>query len=179
MRNKKAFVFSIDAFVAFSLALLALYSLVFFSAIPYNYYPSMMQAHTLAKDTLYTLSTTPSPNPDSEEQSALGYLVLIPNKDDAKEYLDTLIPKEFGYVLEAEESDGSWTVIADTYLTKSYYKKIKTVSYTLLLDFKQVPDQENPYGYNTCDGLGKPCPTESTYEPGEFEIILVRLIIYV
>lgn len=175
MKTRRAFIFSIDAFVAFSLALVALYSLVFFSAIPYNYYPSLMQAHNYAKDTLYTLSKIPSPDGDSD--TALGYLVLNDNEDATNEYLRTIISEEFGYVLE-KKVGGSWVTIADTLGSHSYYQKLKTTSYGVVFDFTFANDQENPYGYNSCDGSKKPCATESSYEPGEFEVILVRLTVY-
>ncbi|MCP4647022.1 MAG: hypothetical protein GY852_04700 [bacterium] len=58
MGTSKAFVFSLDSFVAFVLTVAALYSLLFFSTVPSAYYTSLMQANYLAKDTLLTLATT-------------------------------------------------------------------------------------------------------------------------
>ena len=58
MRTSKAFVFSLDSFIAFVLTVAALYSLLFFSTVPSAYYSSLMQANYLAKDTLLTLATT-------------------------------------------------------------------------------------------------------------------------
>ncbi len=175
MKTRRGFVFSIDAFVAFSLSLIALYSLVFFSAIPYTYYSSLMQAHNVAKDSLNTLSILPSPTADHE--TALGYLVLFANQNTIKEYLDVLVPPEFGYSLEKQEGN-NWNSLANTFASKQFYKKLKSVSYGVVLDYEEPPNNENPFGYNTCDGDGKPCILESSYTPGEFKVILVRLTIY-
>jgi hypothetical protein len=57
MGTRKAFVFSLDSFVAFILTVAALYSLLFFATVPSAYYSSLMQANYLAKDTVLALST--------------------------------------------------------------------------------------------------------------------------
>jgi hypothetical protein len=58
MGTRKAFVFSLDSFVAFILTVAALYSLLFFATVPSAYYSSLMQANYLAKDTILALSTS-------------------------------------------------------------------------------------------------------------------------
>ena len=178
MKNRKAFIFSIDAFVAFSLALIALYSLIFFSAIPFTYYSSLMQAHNLAKDTLHTLSVVPSPA-ETEQQTAIGYVVLI-NPTVATEYLNNLIPQEFGYILEQKVGE-NWEIVVHTKDEPDhyYYKKLKAVSYGVLFDYELSPNSENPFVYHNCEGGGKPCPMKSMYRPGDFKVILLRLTIYV
>jgi len=184
MVNKRGFVFSIDAFVAFSLALVALYSLVFFSAVPYNYYPALMQAHNYAKDTLFSLSKMPSPEEieSGEYSSALAFLVFPKNTngngDMAEQYLDSIISQEYGYILEAQyESGKDWHEVVST-LDKKKYNKLKAVGYTVLLGFDEEGNQENPYGYITCSGTKRPCATESSYKAGKMYITLVRLTIY-
>lgn len=178
MKTRRAFIFSIDSFVAFSLALLALYSLVFFSAIPYTYYSSLMQAHNLAKDSLYTLSVAPSPYPASAPDTVLGDIVLLDNREMAEEYLENnLIPEEFGYILD-KKVDDDWETISSTLDDKYFYKKLKTVSYGLVIDYLSSPDSDNPYGYNTCDGSAMPCSTDSSYDSGDLRVILVRLTVY-
>jgi hypothetical protein len=52
------FVFSLDAFVAFSLIIIAIQTIVIASSIPSGYYPALLQAQFLAKDTLNAISTT-------------------------------------------------------------------------------------------------------------------------
>lgn len=58
MARRQGFVFSLDAFVAFSLILIAIQTLVLVSASPSGYYTSLLQAQFLAKDTLHAISTT-------------------------------------------------------------------------------------------------------------------------
>ncbi len=57
-RRKKGFVFSLDAFVAFSLILIAIQSMVIISANPSGYWPGLLQADFLAKDTLRAAANT-------------------------------------------------------------------------------------------------------------------------
>ncbi|MFA5049683.1 MAG: hypothetical protein WC501_01615 [Candidatus Micrarchaeia archaeon] len=173
--SRKGFVYSIDAFLAFTLTLVAIYSLIYFITVPYNYYHSLMQANQVAKDTLQSFSLLSSPDPNSQE-SLLGYLVF---KDGtyAKNYLDKLVPSQFYYIFEKQDGE-NWVEIASN--GDMAYKKLRAVSYGVVLDYdSQYPDDSNPYGYNTCDGTKTPCDlTESEFRPGDFRIIVVRLIVY-
>ncbi|MFH0927151.1 MAG: hypothetical protein V1822_01080 [Candidatus Micrarchaeota archaeon] len=54
--GRRGFVFSLDSFVAFSLILIALQSIVVVSSAPSGYYHSLAQANFLAQDTLQVLS---------------------------------------------------------------------------------------------------------------------------
>ena len=176
MNSRKAFVFSIDAFVAFTLCMVALYSLVFFSGIPHTYYSNLMQANDLSKDILTTFMDTPSPK--EGQTTLLGYLIFG-NPGVADGYLKELVPSQFGYSLETSSTgdEDDFTPIVNTYEKKDY-KKLKAVSYALLFDFKSPTISSNPFGYNTCTGTGKPCTMSSHYEKGEFSVVIVRLIIY-
>lgn len=177
MSSRKAFVFSIDAFVAFTLCMVALYSLVFFSGIPHTYYTNLMQANDLSKDVLTTFMDTPSPK--EGQSTLLGYLVLGGNSEVAKGYLKELVPPQFGYSLEISNDGENFNPVpgVNTYEEKEY-KKLKAISYALLFDFTSPIISSNPFGYNTCSGTGKPCTMSSHYEKGEFNVVIVRLIIY-
>lgn len=123
MGTSKAFIFSLDSFVAFVLTVAALYSLLFFATVPSAYYSSLMQANYLAKDTLLTLATTTVVEGVSYCESSVGesYLSCILsdsggdspniNEDAARRYIGSegpegiynpsaLVPAQFGYKLE-------------------------------------------------------------------------------
>lgn len=135
MGTRKAFVFSLDSFVAFILSVAALYSLLFFATVPSAYYSTLMQANYLAKDTMLSLATSEAGsagdpygcNPyasmlsciisdwedDSGEtggdanEAAARDLIGVSEWNDAR---SALVPVQFGYKLEkleyAETSEG-------------------------------------------------------------------------
>ena len=127
MATSKAFIFSLDSFVAFVLTVAALYSLLFFATVPSAYYSSLMQANYLAKDTLLTLATTTVVEGASYCDSSVGETYLscilsgpdddVPdvNEGAARIYIGSetssphpegtynpsaLVPAQFGYKLE-------------------------------------------------------------------------------
>lgn len=131
MRTSKAFIFSLDSFVAFILTVAALYSLLFFSTVPSAYYSSLMQANYLAKDTLLTLATTECLEEDCEEgMTYLSYILdRLENGENfaAREYIGraisdpsegALIPEQFGYKIEVMRVDGTWSNYSDYLLTE-------------------------------------------------------------
>ena len=102
MKSRKAFVFSLDSFIAFTLTVAALYTLVFFSTVPSAYYAGLMQANYLAKDTLLSLATTSY----GSDQTYLDYIVGQldgGNQQPARVYIGALVPPQFGYKLESGE----------------------------------------------------------------------------
>lgn len=203
MASRKAFVFSLDSFVAFSIAIVIIYSLIYFSSIPYGYYGTLMQAHYLAKDTLVALSE--AQNPDVPELSELGYIAsswsdenqqttLTISPAAAKEKVGPLIPPQFGYKLEIQEEDGQdWAVVYDTATDPDdphdkTYDKAQASSQIVVLGYHQFTDGErsaggfaaNPYGYMTCSGDLTQCGTGVAMpNPRDNTIMaLVRLTVY-
>jgi len=120
----RAFIFSLDAFVAFMVALVAIYSLIFFSSVPSAYYSMLTQAHYLSRDTLLALSTTTCTADVSDScyihsSSVLDNLASSRVSDSRKdgitqETVGNMIPNQFGYRLEVSKEDGSWDSIYDT-----------------------------------------------------------------
>ncbi|MBN2478536.1 hypothetical protein JXB01_04575 [Candidatus Micrarchaeota archaeon] len=181
--TKKAFVFSLDAYIAFTLLLLAVYSLIYFSSIPNGYYSSLMQANRLSTDTLYTLSVTPIEEEGYGQITVLSYLAH--RGGDVPSYMGEMIPNQFGYRLEIGDGD-NWAEIYDTAdhpndPHRKVYTKLKAVSYAVVTGYEgSLPDRENPYGYNTCNGDGTLCDMfDVGYDPGGFTLGIVRLIVYV
>jgi len=193
MSTSKAFIFSLDAFVAFTLSLVAIYSLIFFSSIPSAHYPALLQAHTLAKDTIIALSLT-EVEKSGEDVSLLDYVVLRgASKSEINEIVGTQIPDQFGYTLEKSDDGDSWEMLYDTKKPGTRYfddnhnenqKRLSISTYSLVLEYEGVKrEPENPYGYSggTCSGNATPCntPTFNRDEIPQPAVVLVRLTVFV
>lgn len=189
--TRKAFIFSLDAFVAFVLTIAALYTLIFFSTVPSAYYSSLMQTNYLAKDTLIALSTTTHP----EGGTYLDYIVsqLPENDEPARIYVGALVPRQFGYKIEVLEEDDlgneSWTLLYDTAddeesPNKKEYHKMKAAAHSMFFGFEsgnEMTHGENPYGYITCGGDITVCDLPGLdvgFQPGEVHIGVVRFTVY-
>lgn len=187
MKSRKAFVFSLDSFVAFTLVVAALYTLVFFSTVPSAYYAGLMQANYLAKDTLLSLATTSFDHDQTYLDHIIGSLPEEPQP--ARLYIGALIPMQFGYRLESWNNEtGGWQVLYDTATDESgenahnrnYYKlKATAQSVYLILDPARNPG-ESPYGYITCNGNYTVCdvPPYDHGMIGDASLQLVRLTVY-
>ena len=168
--NKKAFIFSLDAFIAFTLALVAIYSLIFFSSIPSAYYNSLTQAHYLAKDTLLALAQTHCSTTYTQcgyENGGISLLEFLTFRShdrngDIQSFIGDRIPRQYGYRVSIIEGTTT-TVIYDTatdpnrisnpteYNRGQY--KLSTSSSILALEYaNQFIPPEDPYVYNTCNG---------------------------
>lgn len=188
MKSMKAFIFSLDSFVAFTLTVAALYTLVFFSTVPSAYYAGLMQANYLAKDTLLSLATTSY----SADQTYLDYIIgqLPNNPQPARGYIGALVPPQFGYRLESYDGEAvppRWVSLYDTATDpdspesrKHYYKlKATAKSVYLIVDPARNPG-ESPYGYITCGGTYTVCG-EPPYDEGMIgnaSLQLIRFTVY-
>ncbi len=186
METRRGFVFSLDAFVAFSLALVAIYSLIYFASVPYAYYSSLLQAHHLAKDTLMALSLSDSP---IDGISKLDYIAIyLPQgskEEITKGYVGALIPNQFGYRFEMSADGKTWDNIYDTSTEpedphKKSKDKLSVTTQTISFEYtgeKKLP--ESPYHYISCGGEYDLCnPTESAYTRNEAGMYLIRLTIF-
>jgi hypothetical protein len=167
----RAFIFSLDAFVAFTLALLAIYSLIFFSSVPSAYYYLLTQAHYLSRDTLLALSTsqcTPDYGSCAAQGSVLESIVTqnsIPLRTDLiRSTVGVMVPPQFGYSLEMSGDEGSnWDLLYDTADYGSTQdphaknsKKLSVSTQVMVFGFggKVLALQTSPYRYTSCDGAG-------------------------
>lgn len=183
----KAFVFSLDSFVAFTLTVAALYTLIFFSTVPSAYYAGLMQANYLAKDTLLSLATTAY----SSDQTYLDYIVggLPETPQPARLYIGALIPPQFGYKLETWDEKAAppqWSVLYDTATdpdspNKKEYHKLKATAQSIYLIVDPARDPgSSPYGYIHCHGDYTVC-AEPPYDDGMIgnaSLQLVRFTVY-
>jgi hypothetical protein len=117
----RAFIFSLDSFVAFTLALIAIYSLIFFSSVPSAYYFLLTQAHYLARDSLLAVSTSSCitggcDNPDGTVLDNIAFHTdMGQQKELIKNTIGLMVPSQFGYTVSLSEDSGQgWTVLYDT-----------------------------------------------------------------
>ncbi len=204
----RGFVFSLDAFVAFTLALIAVYSLIFFSSIPSSYYYLLTQGHYLVRDTLLATATaecTSAYSCGSVSGSILDAIVYSDNPSlrDAliQESIGEAIPEQFGYRLEISSDQGdSWSAIYDTadHTGDPHAKRVNKMqvsSQIVNFGYTGVYQKltESPFVYLTCDGgdagiddLVITCGNYSVIDPDAFgetvpmpETKLVRLTVYI
>lgn len=167
----RAFIFSLDAFVAFTLALLAIYSLIFFSSIPSAYYYLLTQAHYLSRDTLLAVSTTAC-GADYGSCAAHGSVLEnivaqdnIPLRTEMiRSTVGVMIPPQFGYALEMSDDEGSnWELLYDTAdypLAEDEHaksaSKLTVSSQVITFGFgdKVFKLETSPYRYDSCNGDG-------------------------
>ena len=175
----RAFIFSLDAFVAITLALVAIYSLIFFSSIPSSYYYLLTQGHYLARDVLFSASTSdcetlPPVFPPQSCQIKGSVLdnIVFGDADFQKNFMnDTIrqsiglaVPTQFGYVLEVSSDNGaSWSKLYDTALGDdpqnqhaAVQRKMSVSSQVVAFDYSGTlaKNAPNPYLYTTCMGTG-------------------------
>lgn len=192
MKYRKAVVFSLDSFVAFTLIVAALYTLLFFSTVPSAYYSALTQANYLAKDTLLALATTQYPD---EDDFGGTYLDLIVSRGDepARLYAGSMIPKQFGYKIEVSDySEGGETAWEEVYNTATdespdnkhniKYNKLRATAQSMYMVIVAERDKDaSPYGYISCEGPHSLCdlPLPNYYNIGDAELKLVRLTVFI
>ncbi len=196
--TKRAFIFSIDAFIAFTIALSVIYSIIFFSSVPSAYYATLSQAHSLSRDTLLALSTSKCDDPsicgNFRGSTILDILVFKYSASDpsgqraefVKQFIGTQIPDQYGYVFEVKEN-GTWTVVYNTSSdndVRNTHKRTKdklSISSYLPGFSSVVSPPENPYSYITCHGDQQAtiCSTPTNgYRLGDGVVKLAKLTVY-
>lgn len=170
----RAFIFSLDAFVAFTLALVAIYSLIFFSSVPSAYYYLLTQGHYLSRDILLSLTTTACTDSYGECAAEGSLLDSLVAQDDPAHRTDLIrgtvgpmVPKQFGYLVEMSSDRGdTWELLYDTqnasafgvhgelHANKSKKLAVATQVMTFGYGAKVYKLQNSPYRYLSCSGEG-------------------------
>ncbi len=165
----RAFIFSLDAFVAFTLALIAIYSLIFFSSIPSSYYYLLTQGHYLSRDVLMALSTTTCAPPyDCSSQGAsLLDNIASPQTDPylrsnlVQNTVGKMIPDQFGYTIESVDVQGQQVAIYDTATAKDdahakERKKLSISSQVMTFGYSSTYSKPSAsiYNYLSCNAGG-------------------------
>ncbi|MBU0586072.1 hypothetical protein KJ780_01020 [Candidatus Micrarchaeota archaeon] len=187
----RAFIFSIDAFVALTVMLIMLHSLILISAIPSTYYSGLTQASYLARDTLAMLSNTDASQVigPAHQSNLLAYVI---NQDRAQVYrlrVGSLIPQQYGYSMDMWNVSGNdWIELYNTASDNSpdnghnkFFHKLKVSSQRLYMGYvSSERDSGEPiYSYLTCSGAQIPCDAPPLlYEAGNASLSIVRLTVY-
>lgn len=167
----RAFIFSLDAFVAFTLALVAIYSLIFFSSVPSAYYFLLTQGHYLSRDILLSMTTSACTDDYGECPADGSLLDNLVAQDDAahrtiliRNSVGAMVPKQFGYIVEMSADEGdNWALLYDTadypvsedaHAKTSKKLAVATQVMTFGYGGKVYKLQTSPYRYATCNGDG-------------------------
>jgi hypothetical protein len=193
---RKAFVFSLDAFIALSLILITIHALLMLVSMPKGYYTSFEQAYDLAKDTLAVLEHANY----SESQSYLDYISsryihggsMDGNVVDVmRVHVDPLIPEQFGYRFDYKNiTSGQWEMIYDTkndinhpseHKHNNETRKLGATAQSLAVGYSVSPDiGQSPYRYICCGGGNTVCNvTTSNYNAGDVYMGLIRITVYI
>ena len=121
----KGFIFSLDAFVAFSLVMITISMLIFTIGTPRPYYDSLEQAQQLAHDTLQVLSaSTDNPSQGTYLEQIFAF---VDSKDGpnvnrimfrvagGNSTYNGIIPRGYGFRLDKYQfNDGTWKLLYDS-----------------------------------------------------------------
>ncbi len=201
--QKCGFIFSLDAFVAFTLTMVTISLLIFTIGTPKPFYPSLQQAQELAYDTLQVLSTT---SPSGSPPYYLEYAVSgrgMSRSEVMNKTANGIIPHAYGYKLQAYNfCSGGWATLYDSSNDASSgranrnFTKLQASS-TLFSSFYEIEPVrgESQYCYLSCKGYNgtnpdgspiyastcgvTPCDTPTSgFRPGENAVRLVRFVVY-
>ncbi len=174
--RQKGFIFSLDAFVAFTLSMMTISLLLFAIGTPKPFYQSLEQSHQLSYDTLRALASSSDAvgNPSYLEQimadnsKAPGIMMKVAGGDPA---FRGIIPSGFGYRLEQYSFNSStpgWSAIFDAGAANSgclyfsdrcgkSFTKLQSSATTFASMYEVTPAPgDSPYCYLSCNG----------YQPG-------------
>ncbi len=193
--SSRGFIFSLDAFVAFTLALVAIYSMIFFASIPSAYYGTLTQAHYFSKDTLLALSQTRCNYPQCPQSeknlTVLDFIVFrSDSKGDVDYFIGKNIPNQYGYSLETSDDGSGWQEIYNTASQQNKVpddrhaarkQKLSVSSYAVAIQYNdQVNKPENPYSYITCKGQAVVCDIPiSNYNVPSPRMKIIKLTVFI
>ena len=172
--RSRGFIFSLDAFVAFTLITIVIGLLVFMIGAPKPFYPSLRQAHQLAYDTLNVLATSTDAvgNPTYLEQMLAGQGPSLSKTDimvqvvgGANSTYRPIIPMGYGYTLRTYDlTNDAWATIFDSTDPSSnicnatgrcgrQYTKLRASASTFTSTYTHAPIPGfSPFCYMSCNG---------------------------
>ncbi|MEM4634034.1 MAG: hypothetical protein QW275_02670 [Candidatus Anstonellaceae archaeon] len=203
----RGFVFSLDAFVAFTLIMLTISLIVFTIGTPKPYFSYLEQAHQLAHDTLQAMASS-SDSPDGQTYLEMA-VANRGNREALRQIMFKvaggnsthrgIIPSGFGYKLQFYNLNDPSNPIYTAYdsgtdpLSDRYGKTFTKVqaSASIFAPLYEVPPNPgaSPFCYMNCFGYtpagsavpcnATPCdsPT-SNFQHGKNTIQIVRLVVY-
>jgi len=179
-RSTRGFVFSLDAFTAFSLVLVTIYSLFIIINLPKGYYSTLEQGYDIARDSLTVLDHVPDPASGIGEtytQRLLNSYLQSPppscsplcgvSDSTRGGALGKTIPKQWGYMIDYYSNDTgtpAWVTLYDSRAepagsadARPGYRKVQASAQTIVSSYSTNPNQgESPECYITGKGYQSP-----------------------
>lgn len=168
MGAKKGVIFSIDAFVAFGLILIAIYGLFVLIGTPNSYFTSLEQTADIAHDTLLSLSRLDNGGISMLDTVARDYDRSNPTLSPAvNSFAERAIPIQFGYRFEIYDTGlpvpGWVELVAGRNPNRSnitYANAKIAASAQAPVTYYEIPRNtgQSPWCYQTCrgyEGIGK------------------------
>ncbi len=178
--ERKGFIFSIDAFVAFLVAMSMVYSLIFLSSVVTSKNDIILQMHSIADDVMVALLSAPS-----STGTRLDDVSSNPS------LLNWIIPKKYNYKVEINDGSG-WITKYTTPGASSVpmFGKVVVYGFSNAINGKRSNIQtydQNPYVYKSCGAIesgastsiGLPCSAPKFYTiPNSVKPVVTRLTIW-
>lgn len=164
--SKKGFIFSIDAFIAFLIAMSMIYSIIFLSSVVTSKNDVILQMHTIADDVVVATLSTKSTGSGTELDALAS--------EGAESYLDGVVPAQYNYNVEVYNSNnGAWESKGHRGNEKIVFGKVVVYAYSVEKQGGEstiIKDHKNPYKYLSCKGTGSsvsnglPCSAPGFYK---------------
>ena len=186
MQRRRGFVFSLDAFVSFSLIIIAIQSMIIMSSAPSGYWHGLLQAENLAKDTLHAVSNTMAASGVTVVGEASQRIMAgspFDSGDDIVIMTNRLVPRPYSYSYHYYDlGTRKWTTLynasdpafnpdpADPHFNVTY-RRVSASSEQLVLDYSSpVIRPQSPYCNVFCRGWDPTtrayrAPADSTQTP--------------
>lgn len=173
MGKLKGYVFSLDAFVAFSIILLAIQTLVLMTSMPRSNYAALLQAEYLAHDTLQVMQIAKPPCPTGNNCQSKTYLQMISPYAVKHQYCrgitdcwkniteltDNSIPPQFSYAYFYDDMEGgSWLLYNASEDSRSThfnvtFRRVQASAQIYLLGYtRDLKSGKSPYCNVVCKG---------------------------
>lgn len=165
MQRRRGFVFSLDAFVSFSLIIIAIQSMIIISSAPSGYWHALLQAEDLAKDALHVVSGTMTPSGVSVMGEASASIIArsrFSAGDNIIIMTNQLIPRPYSYSYHYYDlGKHEWITLynasadsdpADPHFNVTF-RRVAASSEQLVLDYSSpVIRPQSPYCNVYCHG---------------------------
>jgi len=205
---RRGFVFSLDSFVAFSLILIAVQSLVVISSAPAGYYHSLAQTNFIAQDTMEVLSHVKYENGKKDLFSDGAAAALSGSPSIANRLIketNNLIPDPFSYSYDYYDlesnlwrpiynaSGGSCAPPSSRFCNVTFHRVQSASSMFVGVYSDPIEAGDSPNCNVVCTGyVPGDGPTEaaacdkvtcdnqikSTFDPGDFRLGILRLRVW-
>lgn len=176
---KKGFVFSLDAFIAFILAMSIIYSMLLLISVPAGYYQEFEQTYLIAKDAgkVMRLARYEGDTNRTLMQQMIGDIESEVSIGNICDQMRGIIPGQYAFQIDYfDESLATpdWAPYCDTEsefddtYDCSEYRKIKVSTPLLITDYAFEPEfGESPFCYINCGvhSFGSNCTMTPCSEP--------------